>query len=423
VIVQGLEYKDEITRIKIGICGCRRKKFQECPNCLHPLEDNKQTESLDKRLSDHRTLWPQLQVKFVVYDDDAELLEKCMKRLYHKQINPGGHEIIEGVSLEEVIEQTKGFLDLFNLYDKENKKYCIEENIEQYNKNTLTHMKDGIKKIREVIEEKEEKVDEIKDEIKKAEKNIVEINNEIDEYKNYLAKSIAEYKDVELREILSKLKLVKSGDKQSKYNRMVKYLKEKLEEEVVNDNHEDNEDDEGEDEEDELPKRQCKMCKKDKVLSFDNFQPFATSGFKHECRECVITRYSEIVKKEVREDKKTEIDESVGTKKCFRCMEILSKMDFCKSNKTKDGLNSICKNCDHDRKYGEKASRLIKERPKDVPKDHKWCPTCETTKPKTEYFKALKRPDGVQNNCKRCDGKARVARSVLKNAKLPIKSG
>ena len=93
---------------------------------LLPLEDNKQTESLDKRLSDHRTLWPQLQVKFVVYDVDAELLERCMKRLYHKQINPGGHEIIEGVSLEEVIEQTKGFLDLFNLYDKENKKYCIE---------------------------------------------------------------------------------------------------------------------------------------------------------------------------------------------------------------------------------------------------------------------------------------------------------
>ena len=27
VIVQGLEYKDEITRIKIGICGCRRKKI------------------------------------------------------------------------------------------------------------------------------------------------------------------------------------------------------------------------------------------------------------------------------------------------------------------------------------------------------------------------------------------------------------
>ena len=86
MIVQGLEYKDEITRIKIGICGCRRKKFQECPNCLHPLEDNKQTESLDKRLSDHLTLWPQLQVKCVVYDDDAELLERCMKRLYHKQI-------------------------------------------------------------------------------------------------------------------------------------------------------------------------------------------------------------------------------------------------------------------------------------------------------------------------------------------------
>ena len=49
VIVQGLEYKDEIIRIKIGICGCRKKKIQECPSCLHPLEDNKHTESLEKR--------------------------------------------------------------------------------------------------------------------------------------------------------------------------------------------------------------------------------------------------------------------------------------------------------------------------------------------------------------------------------------
>ena len=96
-------------------------------------------EKIDNLLSVHRTLWPQLEVKYIVYDNDTDLFEKCMKRLYHKQINPGGHQIIEGVSLEDVIEQTKGFLDLFNLYNKDNT-YCIEENIEQY-KNSLTHMK------------------------------------------------------------------------------------------------------------------------------------------------------------------------------------------------------------------------------------------------------------------------------------------
>ena len=152
-------------------------------------------------------------------------------------------------------------------------------------------------------------------------------------------------------------------------------------------------------------------------MSYDNFQQIGKSGFKNECRECVITRYSEIVKKDVRTDKTTEIDERVGTKECFRCMETLSKMDFFKSNRTKDGLNYICKNCEHKRKCGEMATRFKKERPKDIPKDHKWCPKCVTTKPKTEYFKANNKPDGVQYICKKCDGKARIARSVLSNAK------
>ena len=98
-------------------------------------------------------------------------------------------------------------------------------------------------------------------------------------------------------------------------------------------------------------------------------------------------------------------------------MEIISKVDFYKSNKTKDGLNSICKECDHVRKCGEKSTRMVKKRPKGIQENHKWCPRCETTKPKTEYFNALKRPGGVQNVCKKCDKKMRVARSVLNNAK------
>ena len=98
-------------------------------------------------------------------------------------------------------------------------------------------------------------------------------------------------------------------------------------------------------------------------------------------------------------------------------MEVVSKVDFCKSNKTKDGLNSICKECDHVRKYGDKCTRMVKERPKNIPENHKWCPKCENTKPKTVYFNALKRQGGVQNICKECDKKMRVARSVLNNSK------
>ena len=162
IITQGLDYADGIARVKIGICGCIKRKINKCPHCEGVLEDNKKTMSFDWRLGDHRTLWPQLHVKFAVYTEDAELLERNMKRLYRTQINPSGHEIIEGVRLDEVIDQTKSFLKLFNYYSGEKQEYMIEDNIEKYNKNSLTHMK---KFIKDVIDEKEDKVKEIKNEI------------------------------------------------------------------------------------------------------------------------------------------------------------------------------------------------------------------------------------------------------------------
>ena len=82
IITQGLEYKDDITRIKIGISGCTKRKISKCPHCEEELEDTKKKMSFDCRLQDHRTLWPQLQVKFAVYTEDAELLERNMKRIY-----------------------------------------------------------------------------------------------------------------------------------------------------------------------------------------------------------------------------------------------------------------------------------------------------------------------------------------------------
>jgi hypothetical protein len=49
-----------------------------CPHCNEELHKNIQSESFDNRLQNHRTLWPQLQVKFAVYTEDTALLEKCI---------------------------------------------------------------------------------------------------------------------------------------------------------------------------------------------------------------------------------------------------------------------------------------------------------------------------------------------------------
>jgi hypothetical protein len=45
---------------------------------------------------------------------------------------------------------------------------------------------------------------------------------------------------------------------------------------------------------------------------------------------------------------------------------------------------------------------MVKERPKNIPENHKWCHKCENSKPNTEYFNELKRPGEVQNVCKEC---------------------
>jgi len=235
IIVSGLEYKDEITRIKIGICGCRKKKTSESVI-------NSEDCSLDHRLASHRTLWPQLQVKFAVYTEHAALLESNMKLVYQAQINPNGHELIERVPIFDVIEKTKMFLNNFNGYNNDIQTYCIEENIEQYNVNTLTHIKNNILQITEVIEEKKEKIEIIKDDIKEAkeviyeqievikesEEKLVKINAEIAEYKIHLAKNIEEYKDAELKDLLSKCNMTKNGKKYEKFNRFKLHINKEI---------------------------------------------------------------------------------------------------------------------------------------------------------------------------------------------------
>ena len=218
IIIQGLEYKDGIPRIKIGICGCPKRKLTNCPHCDGQLGNNKQNESFDGRLQNHRTLWPQLQVKFAVYTDDAALLEKCLKRVYKAQINPGGHEIIENVDLKDVINKTKKYLKLFNLHNEE-KEYLIEENIENYNKVTLTAMKKKIVK-EQVTKVVNDVIDDVKEEIK-------EKNNEILKYQEYM-KKIDTYKVNELSQILKDLGLIQKGLKKDKQKRLKSYLENQI---------------------------------------------------------------------------------------------------------------------------------------------------------------------------------------------------
>ena len=151
-----------------------------------------------------------------MYTSDASLLEKCLKRMYKDAINPGGHEIIENVKLEDVINETNNYLNLFNVYNEE-KEYLIEENIEDYNKISETALK--LKK--EVVNVVEEVIEEVKEEIK-------EKTDEITKYEEYI-KNLDKYKVNKLQEILKELGLIQKGLKKEKQVRLKQYLEKKIE--------------------------------------------------------------------------------------------------------------------------------------------------------------------------------------------------
>jgi hypothetical protein len=53
-----------------------------------------QGNNIDDRLRCHRTLWPKLKVRYLLFIKDVEVIEKNFKMMFEKEINPNVHEII-----------------------------------------------------------------------------------------------------------------------------------------------------------------------------------------------------------------------------------------------------------------------------------------------------------------------------------------
>lgn len=122
IIVPGIEYADGKPRVKIGICGCKRLKNPDSP----------ERQSIDRRLSNHRVLWPDLQIKFMVYSEDAILLEKMMKRAYRTNASSNSSEMIEGISVDKIIQTCRSILQILNT-EEEKSTFKIEDRLDFFN--------------------------------------------------------------------------------------------------------------------------------------------------------------------------------------------------------------------------------------------------------------------------------------------------
>jgi EsV-1-7 cysteine-rich motif/Zinc finger, C2H2 type len=105
---------------------------------------------IDGRLEDERTVLPDFKLVMLVYTMKAEFLEKAMLNHFNdKRLEPN-HEIISGVSSEEIIVATQKTLDFFKL------EYEIEPDISEYNLTPPNEqMNDDVKAmITEILEKK-----------------------------------------------------------------------------------------------------------------------------------------------------------------------------------------------------------------------------------------------------------------------------
>ena len=125
IIEQGIpcECKYNMSRKKFGIAGLSK-------------EDNQDT--IDDRLRSHRTNWPQLKVNYIIFIKEVDVIEQSIKRIYEKEINPNGHEIIEGVSTENIINRINKLIDVLGIKDY---RIVSEDKLKQYNDYVVTTVK------------------------------------------------------------------------------------------------------------------------------------------------------------------------------------------------------------------------------------------------------------------------------------------
>ena len=99
-------------------CECLRYKFG--------ITGVDQDNNIDDQLRCHRTLWPQLKVRYLLFIKDVQLIEKNFKMMYEKEINPNG----QGVTFDDMISRIEKLFDILCI-----KEYHVmtEDKLKEYN--------------------------------------------------------------------------------------------------------------------------------------------------------------------------------------------------------------------------------------------------------------------------------------------------
>jgi hypothetical protein len=411
----GYEYLDLVTRVKFGIAGTSDKYGR--------------VDTIDNRLQSHRTNHPVLHLDFLIFTKDAKFIEDGIKRYYRKEINPNGHEWIEGVCVQKIIERVKDVLDEFCIddynivsaemlkkyndyvittvkveddYEEEDEDEVDEEEVEEDDDEKSEEEEDDVVVEEKSEEEEEEEEDEDEDD-EEEDIEVVEDDQNLEEKIDIMKEQLDEYKEILLHlesytvkkmdEILRKIGSSLTGTKDVK----IKKIKDKLEPIIHK----------------KPLTKKCDTCNLEKVANDKHFRAFKNKLLCGTCKACEFKKCAPAPLK-IKPLVHTEITKDMETLKCHMCDEDKSVNDFYK-NKSRGtrGYDYNCKNCETLRKCGTYDVREFKKKPADIPADCKWCPSCEKIKNRSTFCPSSTRGDGLQYSCRACYQKNRTKKKTL----------
>ena len=142
----------------------------------------------------------------------------------------------------------------------------------------------------------------------------------------------------------------------------------------------------------------CSRCRRDLPLTAFGRRTAAADGLQNYCRQCV----SDWAREHRPRRLATPPEVPVGSKWCRRCETVKAVEAFARNKTSKDGLQVHCRDCQAavDRSRRESAGLLV--RPRDVPDGQKFCRTCQQVKPLSEWSRSSRSRDGLQSRCKEC---------------------
>ncbi len=152
-----------------------------------------------------------------------------------------------------------------------------------------------------------------------------------------------------------------------------------------------------------IQKKTCNHCNRTLLLHHFSKNRNNSDGYNSNCKDCEKERRGALIARWQNEEKPME-------KQCTYCKKILPAAEFSKSQKAKDGLLYMCKDCAA-KYYHKMKTQWAQDRARAQTDftlfavTEKTCRTCQQTLPLSAFYHRKESRDGLNSSSKACDAK------------------